>query len=593
MKVSLKYILAARIADPATRSQVDPESAVEWSQVLKALTKNKVPLYGMDADQALSGCPMVSEESFKAALNGKAETRNSQRDEYGKLRQALLKQGIESVLIKSCGLPPSFPYTSDNLDTLVRMENVESSRQVLNDLGYVELRNIEEPKKWLFRKFKGGESVSAVHLHGLVGWGVPFLDDAILWKRAQVSEDDAWVTVPSPEDALLVTIAHAFYENKSFKLLDIARIRFCLHQGNIDFANVERIARERGWEEGLYFCLLIYSQLEKVLYGETLIPQAALERAKEAINRNFIFSLWLRKVLKREEAHFPFRVSFFLGKVAYYKKVLKDSRRKFSSRLYDVITTLVWGVKHKLKIGGQRGMVISLCGIDGSGKTVHSRALSRAFETSEIKTRIYWSRFGSSASKDDSLPGKNGNRHSDIAASLSRRRQKLQNPLARFGWLTLNMTKYVFRCIWKVGIPRLLGRVVICDRYIYSTMVEIEASMPDTSRWTRRAEWLLTHLCPRPHVAWLLDVPPDIGVVRQADENGSTAAEEELARHRSRFQSLASAYGLRVLQTRTELESSTSRVVRESMLTYYKDYRTWINALLLANPNQRNPRKGT
>ena len=117
-------------------------------------------------------------------------------------------------------------------------------------------------------------------MHGLIGWGVPFLDDKLLWERFRVSPDDPFVNVPSPEDALLITIAHAFYENKSFKLLDLVRIRYCLKQKNFDFELITQIAKRRGWSDGLAFALILCSHLEMQLYGETCVPSEVLDSRK-------------------------------------------------------------------------------------------------------------------------------------------------------------------------------------------------------------------------------------------------------------------------------------------------------------------------
>jgi thymidylate kinase len=592
-RLSREYIIAAQLADPTTRRRVDFSQEVDWAAVLAILVKNKVPLIGLTADPVLAACPLLQLPEFQRIDAGQRKSWRSSRDEYEKARDRFLQRGIQSVLFKSVGLPPSFPYMSDNLDTLVRPEHVQWGREILIELGFVELRNVEEPQKLLFRKFEGGNSVSAIHLHGTVGWGVPFLDDAALWSRVRVSQDDPLVYVPALEDALLVTIAHAFYEDKCFKLLDIARIRFCLRGGILDFSEIERIARRRGWEDGLDFCLLLYGRLEDWLYGEQSIPDEVLERARCVVRSSAWLSRQLENTLKRSEIHFPFRVSFFFGKLLYYRKVLNDPQRSRATRAGDVIRTLAWGIKLKLRISGQRGLIVSFSGIDGSGKTVHVQSLMSALETAAIKARAFWSRFGSLAPKSDAgRPGAEKLRVSDTATSLARRRRKLRNPALRLGWLLYNLTGLVIRYNRQVRLRRWLGEVVICDRYIYDAVVEIGASLPNDPGLSRWAERVLTRLCPRPDVAWLLDVPADLSVERQADENRSAASCEELSRQRSMFMTLARTYGLKVLTTSSRPEETTSKVVRETLLTYYADYRTWVNALLLSNPDQMNPQDG-
>ena len=590
--VSRESVVAAQLADPTTRRRIDYSQETDWAAVLAILVKNKVPLVGLTDESALAACPLLKAPEFQRIAAEQTRRWQGFRDEYATARDRFLRRGIQSVLLKSAGLAPSFPYTSDNLDTLVRPEHIQWSREILNELGYVELRNAEEPLKFIFRKFMGSETVSVIHLHGTIGWGVPFVDDAALWKRVRVSADDPLVLIPAPEDALLVTVAHAFYEDKCFKLLDIARIRHCLRQGNPDFSEIERIARHRGWEDGLAFCLLLYGRLEDRLYGEQLIPGDVAERARSVVRSNVWLSQRLENTLKRDEIHFPFRVSFVFSKLLYYRKILSDRERHRATRLRDVVQTLAWGVKLKLRIRSQRGMIVSFSGIDGSGKTIHVRSLAGAFVTAEIKSRILWSRFGSSTWRSD--PGRARSNEvgiSDTATSLARRRRRLRHPVIRFGWLLYNLTSCIFLYNGRVRFGRCLGNVVICDRYIYDAAVEIRASLPDGARLSRWAERLLIRSCPRPDVAWLLDVPAGLSVERQADENRSTAACEELSRQRSMYLALARAYGLNVITTDSGPEETTSHVVRETLLAYYDDYHTWVNALLSSNPDQMNPRK--
>ena len=170
------------------------------------------------------------------------------RAEYKQVKETLASAGIQDVLIKSVGLAPSFPYKSDNLDVLYKPQDIEQVKAILRDLGYVELKNVEEPYKYLFRKFHAGRSVSAIHVHAHVGWMVSFLDEETLWRRCQVSLDDALVTVPAADDALLITLAHYFYEDKRVALLDVLKFVHCMRRG-VDWDEVYRIAR-RSYEEG-------------------------------------------------------------------------------------------------------------------------------------------------------------------------------------------------------------------------------------------------------------------------------------------------------------------------------------------------------
>jgi thymidylate kinase len=338
--------------------------------------------------------------------------------------------------------------------------------------------------------------------------------------------------------------------------------------------------------------LALLSRLEDSLYGDRLIPVDALERARRVVESSARLSRRLESELRREEIRFPLRVSFLFGKLFYYRKVLKDRRRAPTTRIGDVIRTLAWGVKLKLRIRGQQGFVVSFSGIDGSGKTLRVRSLARAFDISEVHARTYWSRFGSSARKGG--PGRKPPEAegSDTGASLERRRGRLRHPVVRLGWVMYNLAGIVLRYNLQVRLRRWLRGVVICDRYLYDAAVEIGTSLPDNPGLSRWAERVLTGLCPRPDVAWLLDVPADLGVERQTDENRSAAAREELSRHRSAYLSLAQTYGLRVAATTSRPEDATNRVVRETLLAYYDGYHTWVNAMLLSNPNQMNPPGG-
>ena len=225
--------LAARLLEPG--SPPDPLDGCSPAELTRWLQRNKYPLLAV-APRAPRW--LWEDETFQRALAAEQEWYETQRREYALVRAAWQERGIAGLMIKSAGNAPSFPYTSDNIDILVQPRHGAAARDLLRRLGYVEVRNVEEPAKFLFRKFHDGRCVSAIHVHEQVAWFVGFLDEAALWARMRPAADDPLVNVPSPEDAVLINLAHACYENKRLRFNDVARIRHALRStgGRLDWA---------------------------------------------------------------------------------------------------------------------------------------------------------------------------------------------------------------------------------------------------------------------------------------------------------------------------------------------------------------------
>ena len=59
------------------------------------------------------------------------------KDEFKKVKDIFINNGIEYIFIKT---PSFFPYTSGNLDILVREEDFGKAGKLLKDNGFVELK---------------------------------------------------------------------------------------------------------------------------------------------------------------------------------------------------------------------------------------------------------------------------------------------------------------------------------------------------------------------------------------------------------------------------------------------------------------------
>ena len=570
---------APRLLDALVAPFAHGEDAV--AGLVDRLRRNKYPLLALDA--AARNHPLLSQsETWCVELAADRAELEAQRREYIAVKHAWLDAGIPCVMFKSGGEYPAFPYTSDNLDILVPRNRLDDARRILvKQLGYVWLRNIDETQKFLFRKFRAGRSVSAIHVHTWVGWDVEFHEEAI-WDGVRQSSDDPEVMVPSAEDAVLVNVSHALYENKEIRLYDLEKVRSQWGRG-LHWEYVEGVARRRGWLDGLYFGLLVCAKLERAIYGFNTVPAKVRRRWREGLKRYPLQWHYWRQV-RKQEFELPFPISFAMSKALYYKKILRDSHDAVGQRLLNLVHTLAWGVKQKSGIRPQRGMLISISGTDGAGKTAQARALSEALTTSEAYNNVVWSRIGttplyrraSQTAQRTTSASKKSVAASTAAPGVLRR-------ALGFAWATANALDLALTYQWRVRLPLMMGRVVVCDRYTYDAAVEIAERLgPDAVDGLPVK--LLHALSPRPRFAYLLDAPADVAAERSLDPEDAG----QLATQRELYREIAEARGLRVVDASGELAEGSDVIVREVLTDFEDNHRTVVNRLLLSNPNQLN-----
>jgi len=592
METSLSRLtsVAARIVDGLSPK---PEEGLDIPALMAFWDTNKYPLLAFNHDNGWKGLYETAE--FQAARQKQENVSASLRAEYVIARDRWAEAGIPCILIKSAGRFPSFPYTSDNLDVLVSEAQAGTATMILKELGYIELKNIEEPHKYLFRKFHNGQCVSAIHLHTWVGWNVCFLDEEPIWQNSRIAPDDEAVRAPSPEDIILITVAHSFYENKKFRLADIVKVRECHRQNRIDWTYLERVAFQRGWLDGLHFCLLVCAYIEKSLWGETNIPQQILQSWETSLKGHPMIYHYYLRITQRTPVSLPFVVSFTFSKFLYYGKILRDRRIGFRQKFAEVIKTLIWGIGLKLHIRLQSGFLISLSGADGSGKTKHARTLTDAMTLCGLRTKYYWSRCGNSwfirfistlgrilSSKRKADGGKIG---------APGRKKRLHNGIIRFLWSYLVSIDMIVTYFFHVKLPLLRGRVVICDRYVYDAVAEIESSLNAKDRLNRLAIKLMLAIVPKPDVCYLLDLPEEACAQRK-DENTDI---EYLQQQRGIYTTLEHRYDLRLKRTDREFSDTTDEIIGEVLSSYYDSYKTIIgsllNKLLPVNSNELYPQR--
>ena len=544
----------------------DPKA---YADLVEGCQDNKVPLLSLDA-QALVFASFYASAAFKKAHAEERALWAASVHEHLAVQRALDDAGVRNVLIKSAGIAPSFPYRSDNSDVLVPLADGPRVREILLALGYIEVKTVEEPHKFLFRKFHLGSSVGAFHLHEFVGWGTGFMDDAQVLENARPSEDAPDLLIPSPEDGVMITMAHAFYEDKEIKLGDLWKVIHLLAGRDLDWESMYAQAQLRGWVEGLDTCIILWAELERKLYGAHSFPQDVVERAQAQA------PAYCRRYLQArltEPARFPFRVSFRFSKRHYYRKVFRDQMLSTWQKVVDAYLHSWAGIKRRLPFKLQRPMLITFSGIDGSGKTVHAEMLRDALELCEVDVKPVWSRGGSSALTDAVIrlvkPLLGGRRDMDVEgdtreAKVKRKRVWLQRPLLRGGWMMLVAFDLLLRYWAQVAWRLARGQVVVADRYTYDALVELVV-LTDSPKVTRSlAAWALMHLCPRPHLAYYLDVSPERALARKPDELLGFLERQSLI-----YRRMAMQWGVQIVDANQDLGPLGDHLLHKSLRAYY------------------------
>lgn len=585
--LSLEELSAAYLSEPWRAPPVELSwSACDAERLLEVLRQNRVPL----ASVPESRMPRALQEhpALHAARQAEDLELGSQRAEYQSVYDALARYGISGVFIKSVGAEPSFPFKSDNLDILYRPQDTEQVRSVLQELGYVELKNMEEPHKYLFRKFRGGRSVCAIHVHEHVGWMVSFLDESRLWQRCRQAADDPALLIPAPEDALLTNLAHWFYEDKRLTLQDAAKCAYCVRQG-VDWDEVYRIASWRGWSDGLSVALLLYAFQDEMLYGSTAVPASVLERAW----RNT--PAWARLLLRaysQGRAAVPLRIPFLFSKLFFYAKLVRDPTRSIARKIKDLAVHTAYGIKLRLHIHSQPSFLVTLSGIDGCGKTTQARALQSAFRICHLRADNVWMRGGSArwialltrltrslAKRPNEGPL---DELSGTEAKIRRRQERLRSPGLRSAWAWLTAIELMLQYTWRVTLPLLRGRVIICDRYMYDALADWSAYFEEPAIERRMQARVLRFLLPRPDISFWLDVPIEVAQSRSQDDLPS----DFLSCQRVAYERLNELHRFQRLDGSVSSEEISAQVAQKVLGAYFASYRTWVNELFFKNPGQ-------
>jgi dTMP kinase len=202
----------------------------------------------------------------------------------------------------------------------------------------------------------------------------------------------------------------------------------------------------------------------------------------------------------------------------------------------------------------KRGHLICFMGIDGSGKSTLARLLERQLKIQGIDCRYLWW-----LEAEDSTIRKVLRKVSLKNLRISRGVVATQRPGGFLVSLYKNLVSldYLRHLVLHVWIPMKLGSTIICDRYIYDTLVAFAVEFDYQAAEFEKSLKLLLRLAPRPDILFLVDVPLEVAVARKSD----IPSHESLIGPRRMYLEMARHMNVVMIDGTQSLESLAVRVL--------------------------------
>jgi dTMP kinase len=158
--------------------------------------------------------------------------------------------------------------------------------------------------------------------------------------------------------------------------------------------------------------------------------------------------------------------------------------------------------------------------------------------------------------------------------SVARRKDLFgKSPVFKLVGVSILILEMLWRYFFKVVLPIFFKKAVICDRYIFDTLVDIKTryGIDLNTKEGRLFKKILTRLTPKPDVAYVLLIPFEEACSR---ENIDVRASDLVVEQISSYNEITKLFNLHQINTsnNSSIEDISDKMIYETLTRYYNKW---------------------
>lgn len=212
----------------------------------------------------------------------------------------------------------------------------------------------------------------------------------------------------------------------------------------------------------------------------------------------------------------------------------------------------------------RKRILLCFTGIDGAGKTTLAKHLTEALNQRGLKFHYVYSRFRPIISAPFLALGRSMLLHNkdifkDYKGYTQSRAKLFRRRLPRALFQNLLLFDQFLQIMFKVKIPLMLGRNIVCDRYVYDTIITDIMPVVDLYCPSGKIVEIIKRyasLLPKPDFTFLADVPEEIAFSRKTD----VPSIDYLKERRQTYLDVGRRLGMTILDGTKQLEQLKSEI---------------------------------